>query len=137
MITTLNDQACLDLLATGSVGRFGFVRDGRVLIIPVTYRYDGSDIIVRTGTEGVLAGLPDENAPVTFEVDYHDPNRGVGWSVLMHGSVTTMDDDEVAASPAARGLVPWAGGDRPRYLRYRIAAVSGRRVRREDGHASG
>ncbi|WP_261164489.1 pyridoxamine 5'-phosphate oxidase family protein [Microbacterium sp. Marseille-Q6965] len=131
MIITLSEQASLDLLSVASVGRFGFLHDDQIQIIPVNYQLHGSDIVVRTTADGVLSTLPHADGPVSFQVDHQDGNRGVGWSVLMHGSVEAMDPDQVSAIEDPTRVIPWAGGTRELHLRFRPASVSGRRVRRE------
>lgn len=130
MIVALSEKDCRELLRSSTVGRLGFVRDGRVEIIPVSYLMHEGDPVLRTTTDGLLSALPD-SGPLTFEVDYHEPTGGIGWSVLTHGTLSVMPDDEVARIPDPGRVIPWAGGSRPLHLRFRIESLSGRRVRRE------
>ncbi|MEV4773972.1 pyridoxamine 5'-phosphate oxidase family protein [Microbacterium sp. LWH12-1.2] len=130
MITSLSEQKCFDLLRTTTVGRFGFVRDARVQIIPVNYFLDDRDIVVRTAPDSVLSMLPASELEVAFEVDHHDDLAGTGWSVLLNGTVSAMPVDELDAVPASGRVHPWAGGDRDLPLRLHVHAVSGRSVQR-------
>lgn len=130
MITSLSEQRCFELLRTTTVGRFGFVRDGRVHIIPVNYLLDGRDVVVRTSPDGILSTLPESELEVAFEVDHHDDLAGSGWSVLLNGTVSAMPVDELDAVPGSGRVRPWAGGDRDLPLRLRVHAVSGRNVQR-------
>ena len=131
MVTELNEQECLELLETTTVGRVGFVEGGRVLIIPVNYLLDGHDIVIRTSPTGVLSALPSSHEIIAFEVDHHDDMSGSGWSVLLGGRMTEVDHDDVDAIPGASRKHPWAGGERSLALRLNTETISGRRVRRE------
>lgn len=132
MIGVIDEDECLALLTSTTVGRIGFVHEGRVEIIPVNYRVHGRDILVRTLEDGILAGLPAQ-PNVAFEVDHHDDLAGTGWSVLMSGRVETMPTEEAEAVPAARRHVVWAGDERTLWLRFVSDRISGRRVRRPRG----
>ncbi|SRR5690606_25313672 len=129
MISDLKQQECYELLTSTTVGRVGFVLDDRVQIFPVNYVVSGHDLLVRTSSDGILRDLADEGARVAFEIDYHDDLVGTGWSVLMHGALALVPEDEV---PAVVGRVsPWAGNERAVPLRFRIETIFGRRVRRD------
>lgn len=129
MIHELDEQQSYELLATTTVGRVGFVADGRVQIHPVNFAVSGHELLLRTSPHGRLAALSAEPAAVAFEVDYHDPIGGRGWSVLMHGTLARVPEDEAAA--AAARVNPWAGDDRDLPLSFRIESLSGRSVRRD------
>ncbi|MGB3731739.1 pyridoxamine 5'-phosphate oxidase family protein [Microbacterium sp.] len=129
MIDILDESECFALLGSTTVGRVGIMRSGRIEIIPVNYRLDGRDVLLRTKAEGALAGLPDEPT-VAFEVDHHDDLAGTGWNVLLNGTVRAMTPDEVSSMPGALRVRPWAGGERELWLRFTADQVSGRRVRR-------
>lgn len=129
MISDLKQQECYELLTTTTVGRVGFLLDDRVQIFPVNYVVAGDDLLLRTSSDGILRDLAGEDARVAFEIDYHDDLGGTGWSVLMHGALALVPDDE---APAVVGRVsPWAGNDRALPLRLRIETIFGRRVRRD------
>ncbi|MFJ6549398.1 MULTISPECIES: pyridoxamine 5'-phosphate oxidase family protein [unclassified Microbacterium] len=129
MIHELDEQQSYELLATTTVGRIGFVDDGRVEIHPMNFVVSGHDLLLRTSPDGHLAALSRESAEVSFEVDYHDPIGGLGWSVLMHGTLSRVPEEE-AAGAAAR-VHPWAGDDRDLPLTFRIERITGRSVRRD------
>ncbi len=126
MIHMLSDQECFEFLTSTTVGRVGVIRDGRVLILPVNYALDGRDVIIRTDGEGILADAAREGGEIAVEVDHHNDMAGVGWSVLLHGSIGVAD-------PEPTGLpTPWAGGGRDLTLRFIPSSMSGRSVRREN-----
>ena len=133
MITEVNEKDCHALLSSTTVGRLGFVQDGRVLVIPVNYVLDGSDVVIRTAPDGLLSGLSSSREVVAFEVDHHDDLGGSGWSVLLNGPVTEMPAAEVDAVPGTRRARPWAGGDRSLALRLHPESITGRRVHRQRG----
>jgi len=130
MITELSEQRCFELLDTTTVGRFGFVHEGRVHVIPVNYLLDGRDVVVRTSAHGLLSRLPESAEEIAFEVDFHDDLAGSGWSVLLNGVVSAMADEEVDALAGADRVRPWAGGERTLALRLRVRTASGRGVQR-------
>lgn len=131
MIAELTEQECLELLATTTVGRIGFVADDRVLILPVNYVLDGRDVLIRTAPEGILSALPDSPVATAFQVDHHDDLAGSGWSVLLSTRASEIDAGDVATAPGAAHKHPWAGGDRSRALRLTPETISGRHVRRD------
>lgn len=130
MMTRLSEQECFELLRTTTVGRIGFVHEGRVLIIPVNFLVDGRDIVIRTAPDGPLSTLPSSPVLVAFEIDHHDDLAASGWSVLLNGSVEAISEEQLASVPGAASRLPWAEGDRSLPLRLTPDAISGRRVRR-------
>ena len=129
MIRELDEQQSYDLLSTTTIGRIGFVHDGRVQINPVNFAVSGHDLLLRTSPDGLLAGLTLVPSAVSFEVDYHDPLGNTAWSVLLHGTLTRATEED-APDIAAR-VHPWAGEDRSLPLVLHIESISGRSVRRE------
>lgn len=134
MITTLSAEECRALLTAATVGRVGFVRAGRVEIIPVNYLRDGDDLIIRTAPDGILSELAASPVELAFEVDHIHPQGGTGWSVLLSGTARAVSDpDELAALRELPwySTTPWAGGDRSLHLRFTPSTISGREVRHE------
>jgi hypothetical protein len=126
-LSELGERECLELLAGREVGRLGFVAEGGLpQIVPVNYVFDGSGILVRTGSGGKLAAA-ELGGVVAFEVDDLDPVRRTGWSVLVVGSVRRLRAGEQIR---AQGLpvLPWAPGGRPHFLRVTLGQVTGRRI---------
>lgn len=126
-IVTLTTDECWDLVSATTVGRLGF-RDAEddVQIIPVNYQLDG-EVIIRTSRTGILAGLPG-GPRVAFQIDHH--GGGAGWSVLMHGRLIILGEDEAEALHHPARVLPWAGGERDLLVRFSADDISGRRVRR-------
>jgi transcriptional regulator with XRE-family HTH domain len=129
VLTSLTAEECHALIAPGGVGRVLFVEPGRgPVAIPVNYRMDGPDVVFRTAVgAGLAEGI--RNGPVSFDVDHLDEAVGVGWSVLATGTACVITDPAERDRAAALGVEPWAGGERPLYVRLRVGQVTGRAIR--------
>lgn len=58
-----------------------------------------------------------------------DERLSQGWSVLISGTAERVDDPAAVRALAARAATePWAGGDRPLWIRVRPGNVTGRRI---------
>jgi nitroimidazol reductase NimA-like FMN-containing flavoprotein (pyridoxamine 5'-phosphate oxidase superfamily) len=82
----LTQEACLDLLRQGRVGRIAVVLDEGPIILPVNYRFvdapSGPLIALRTRQGNVIEQAPES---VAFEIDVIDHAGHEGWSVLVRG----------------------------------------------------
>jgi nitroimidazol reductase NimA-like FMN-containing flavoprotein (pyridoxamine 5'-phosphate oxidase superfamily) len=123
VLATLTADECRRLIAPGGVGRVLFVDPGRgPVAIPVNYRVDGDDIVFRTGGgAGIADGL--RQASVLFDVDHLDEGLAEGWSVLLSGTASVLTDPAELERARALGVDPWAGGDRPAYVRLHATQV--------------
>ena len=129
VLTSLTPDDCRALIAPGGVGRVLFVEPGRgPVAIPVNYRMDGADVVFRTGRGAGMAESISQ-APVSFDVDHLDETLGEGWSVLLTGTASVIIDPAELDRVAALGVEPWAGGERPLYVRLRVRQVTGRAIR--------
>lgn len=127
-LVVLGEAECLELLATHSFGRLGFVsKDGWPVILPVNYAFDEPSIVVRTGPGTKLDEIP--LTMVAFEVDAADPAGAWGWSVLAQGPAFDITDSIDEYSEALRHLPvdPRAPGDKPHWLKVSASRLSGRR----------
>ena len=129
VLTSLTPDECRALIAPGGIGRVLFVEPGRgPVAFPVNYRMDGTDVVFRTGAgAGVAEGI--RQAPVSFDVDHLDETLCEGWSVLVTGRASVITDPAELDRAAALGVEPWAGGERPVYMRLRVRQVTGRAIR--------
>ncbi|MFD5461864.1 helix-turn-helix domain-containing protein [Kitasatospora sp. NPDC127059] len=123
----LTDGECWELVGTHGIGRIALpVRPGPA-VYPVNYVVDRASFAYRTGERAGTA--PEPGAEVSFQVDRIDEYLGRGWSVLAVGRARYVDDpEEVERLDGLPGAAPWAGGDRPRWVRIRPAEISGRRL---------
>lgn len=124
---TLSSAECLDLLARGSyLGRVGFIRNGKPMILPVNYVIDGEGVAIRTHTGSPLCGLG--GATVAFEVDEHRPLGHSGWSVLIEGTLQVVTDQDEIERLNHGPLRAWAWRNPDVWLRISLDSVSGRRI---------
>jgi nitroimidazol reductase NimA-like FMN-containing flavoprotein (pyridoxamine 5'-phosphate oxidase superfamily) len=99
ILEPLSQEACLQHLREGRVGRIGFAIDGDPVILPVNYRLvepaSGPLLAVRTRPGNVIDQAP---VNVAFEIDSIDMHHHQGWSVLVRGAL-------MHASPTSRDFV--------------------------------
>lgn len=110
------------------LGRVAFVTaDGDPIVLPVNFRLDGTDVVVRTDDSELLAAVR-AGRTVAFEADDVDPAWQDGWSVLVRGPAEEITDagdlDRVRRLP----LHPWAPGPKAHWLRLPTDRISGRRI---------
>jgi len=109
-IRQLTEEECRDRLATATVGRVGYVTPQGLQILPVSYRSAGPTLMLRTMPRSSLAQLGEMGRPVTFEVDDHDPDFELAWSVMMHGSLRELNEDGIQRLGELDPPVePWPG----------------------------
>jgi nitroimidazol reductase NimA-like FMN-containing flavoprotein (pyridoxamine 5'-phosphate oxidase superfamily) len=138
-LARLTREECMDLLARASFGRVGVSVDALPAILPVTIALMDGDVVFRTvpGTKFAYAA---RNAVLAVEVDDYDPDRTEGWSVLVRGVATQLDDadaDEVARARTllARSWIPDDVGEH--FVKVSCDLVTGRRLHHDDGHRPG
>ncbi|KJS59494.1 helix-turn-helix domain-containing protein [Streptomyces rubellomurinus] len=123
----LTEAECWDLVGTHGVGRIALPVRPAPVVYPVNYVVDQGSFAYRTGEGAGTA--PAEGAALSFQVDHIDEYLGRGWSVLALGSAHYVDDPEdLSRLSGLPGAAPWAGGDRPRWVRVRPDEITGRRL---------
>jgi nitroimidazol reductase NimA-like FMN-containing flavoprotein (pyridoxamine 5'-phosphate oxidase superfamily) len=123
----LDEEQCMELLATSSVGRIGVSIGALPAIFTVNFMLCSRDIIFKT-SEGTKLAAAANHAVVAFHCDMVDPVQRAGWSVLVVGrAIPVVDIDQVAELDRS-GLDPWAGGNRRHFVRIPVEFVSGRRI---------
>ena len=133
-IEVIEERECLRLLAGEVLGRLGVLDGGSPLILPINYALDGRDVVFRTapGTK-----VDARNRSACFEIDGHDDDRGVGWSVVIRGRLEEVTTHQAALFDRLAGLPqPWARGDKPHVMRLVASSIQGRRVTGEEGPPS-
>lgn len=125
----LSAPQCRELLETDCVGRVGFVTPFGPRIVPVNYALAGDAVEMRTSIYTELARFGPGQL-VVFEIDHFDSERRRGWSVVAHGRCLELEEPHAAHWEAerVREPEPWAGGDRPVWLRLPWEELTGRRV---------
>lgn len=92
MLRDLSPEVTDYILGNQLFGRIGCAANGQVLVIPVTYLYDGQAIYGQT-REGSKTQLLRQNPAVCFEVDEMD--SPTCWrSVIVQGVYEELDGDD-------------------------------------------
>ena len=128
-LNVLSSDECFALLATHEIGRIGVLAGGYPLILPVTYRLDGTTVVIRTHPGTILRSA--EHANVTFEVDDIDRPSRSGWSVLIRAQAEEVGEQhraELIESTHRTGVEPWAPGVKDSWIRLITHEISGRRI---------
>lgn len=115
------------LATTRSTGRLGFFRDGLLDIFPVNYFVIDERVYFRTSTDGIIATSLLEHA--AFQVDHVDRDTHSGWTILLNGPVSRVDDPALLTTLWGKAVdEPWAPGQRDRFYSLTPTHVRGRRV---------
>jgi len=130
----LDEAECLQLVASGSLGRLAYNGRFGLTVMPVNYKLHEGSVLFRTAhhsptDEDLRTGMPGAEYQVAFEVDHINPASRAGWSVLIQGHVHHVDSESERASVLAADLESWAGGEREHFLRVIPTRVTGRRLR--------
>ena len=126
----LTEAQCTDLLGArpvGSIGRVGVTMSGLPVILPVNYAFVGGDVVFRTSI-GTKLDAATRNAIVAFEVDDYDDGAQTGWSVLVVGRASIVDNDREREVYNRLAVTPWASGERHNYVRVHPEMITGRRI---------
>ncbi|MCC5953466.1 MAG: pyridoxamine 5'-phosphate oxidase family protein [Acidimicrobiia bacterium] len=128
----LSRDECLALLDTASVGRIGLSEDALPVIFPVNFVVDGDRVVIGTA-DGVKLTAASRQLVVAFQADSWDPLRHTGWSVLVRGTASAIEDPAEVAAAERLPLRPW-GRPRPvRYISIALELVEGRRLDQPGG----
>lgn len=124
----LTRDECYDRLRSARVGRIAFVSHGDPVILPVNHALDGESVVFRTAPGSkLLAG--DSELRVAFEVDGFDADRRTGWSVLVRGTASTVEDAGEVKRLNRIGVWPWADlVERSYWIRIASYSVTGRQT---------
>jgi uncharacterized protein len=123
----LGHEECLTLLAAKSVGRIAFCSSSGPVVLPVNYVVQGEAVVFRTAAHNSLAANLN-GAAAAFEVDDIDEYLESGWSVLIKGYASFVEDIDDTARDPRMHLEPWADGVRALYVRVTPHTITGRRV---------
>jgi hypothetical protein len=126
-LEVLGRDECLRLLATATLGRVAVTSGALPTVLPVNFRFDGRQILFRTGV-GTKLDAATDNAVVAFEVDEIDPVAHTGWSVVVTGVARELTDARQLAEAQGPPLARWAPGADHRVVAISTDLVSGRRI---------
>ena len=88
MLGKLTDKQIDELLYLQVVGRLGCYADGKIYVVPVTYVFDGENIICHS-REGMKLEMMRKNPSVCFETDIME-NMANWQSVICWGTFTEL-----------------------------------------------
>lgn len=113
MFRTLSEQECYGSLSTTTVGRVAFVASTGQQFLPVNFQYLDGVALFQTSPDSILAEMARSMDDVAFSVEHREKLFQTGWSVVVSGSTTRVEDSTLAdqVRSVAR-LRPWALGDR-------------------------
>ena len=124
----LSKEECLRRLRAARVGRVAFIERGEPVILPVNHGVDGEAVVFLTAPGSKLVAA-DNELPVAFEVDGYDADRRAGWSVVIRGTATSVEDQADIARLNLIGVSPWADlVERNHWVRIRGYSLTGREV---------
>ncbi|MFG1694933.1 pyridoxamine 5'-phosphate oxidase family protein [Nonomuraea sp. NPDC049309] len=131
-LETLDEAESLRLIAPGGIGRVAFNGSHGPTVLPVNYKLHDGAIVFRTAAGGPMdqdlrTGLEGVDIVIAFQVDHIDEAAREGWSVLVQGPAHHMPPEDTPEL-ARTGVTPWAGGDRPLYIRITPQHITGRRI---------
>jgi transcriptional regulator with XRE-family HTH domain len=126
ILEPLTRAQSLAYLECGGVGRVVFCSSRGPVALPVNYEFSNSEVIFST-TVAQAATLEVQDT-VGFEIDRIDETVSEGWSVVVSGSARRVDDPDEILQHSARGLIPWAGGQRGALVSVSLQEVTGRSI---------
>jgi nitroimidazol reductase NimA-like FMN-containing flavoprotein (pyridoxamine 5'-phosphate oxidase superfamily) len=126
----LSQAECRLLIGITTVGRVGFVIDGRPIVLPVNFRSlsdeSGLWIVLLTRPGNVIDGASEH---VVFEIDGIDHDHRQGWSVLVQGALHHVDPDMLFERFKQRfDPMAWMPQGRTSWLAIKSRTVTGRRL---------
>ena len=128
-LLVLTQKECWALVKQAALGRLAFVMDDWPLVMPVNYLVDGPDVVIRSDPGRKLTAAR-QQVQATLQVDSIDRLHRSGWSVLVFGIATAVDDREEVARLDGLGLRSWAASDRASWIRLLPVQITGRRLPR-------
>ena len=123
----LSPSECWRLLSLHPVGRIGVLVDSAPEIYPVNHVVDDESIVFRTDPGSKLRGLT-RSPSICFEADGLNLENRTGWSVLVKGRATEVDDAAGLHAIKDLPLKFWALGEKAHWIRISPHEITGRRI---------
>lgn len=124
----LDQEACRALLAQGSLGRVALSVGALPTIRTVRYTLAEEGVVFRVAPDSRLCRAV-SNAVVAFGTDHCDDSTGRGWSVVVQGRCSPVNDTGRLSRLRSLPLMPWV--DSPEgdvFMSIPLTAVSGEQV---------
>ena len=128
----LTNEECQRFLEAARVGRIAFIDHGEPVILPITMGTWGRSIVFSTGP-GSKLNAAIMNQPVAVEIDAWDAEQKRGWSVLVKGMATTVDDAQDVDDLEQLRVKAWVEPESKQdWVRVVPNEITGRRVPEPD-----
>ncbi|MEU6200836.1 pyridoxamine 5'-phosphate oxidase family protein [Streptomyces sp. NPDC047061] len=124
----LDRRECLRLLAGVPVGRIVHTRGALPAVLPVNFGLDRDGaVVLRTSAASELVRAIDGSV-VAFEADEVDAVAHAGWSVVVTGRATVVDDPVEHERLVRDGPTSWVSSPREVFVRIEPELVTGREL---------
>jgi uncharacterized protein len=123
----LDRQECLALMGSMMFGRVGISLGALPVVLPVTFRLVGDQIVFSTAPRSKLRAATD-HVVIAFEVDDIDPVAQTGWSVLATGMTRRVTDPAEHEWLMTAGVPCWLSGDHAQLVVVDAEVITGRRL---------
>jgi nitroimidazol reductase NimA-like FMN-containing flavoprotein (pyridoxamine 5'-phosphate oxidase superfamily) len=135
VLESLTGAQCMQLLASGGVGRLVYNSRYGPIALPTTYRVDGESVVLGTWDpalfdEDLRTGIASAEYQVAVEADQIDPEAREGWFVLVRGAAHHLDTEAERAPLIGAGLEPWIEGVPAHFIRVTPTSTWGNRILR-------
>ena len=135
VLEPLSKAECMQLLASGGIGRLVYNSRYGPTALPVSYKIDGESIVLGTWDpalfdEDLRTGIAHAEYRVAVEADHIDPIVREGWLVLVRGAAHHLDTEAERAPLIGAGLEPWIEGVPAHFIRVTPTSTWGNRVLR-------
>ncbi|MEV6329945.1 pyridoxamine 5'-phosphate oxidase family protein [Streptomyces sp. NPDC051909] len=126
-LSATGEEEALRLLAGAHVGRVSFTHQALPTIRPVNHIVDGGRVILRTRTGTALAHQALNGAIVAYQADDVSADSLTGWSVVLTGVATLVQDPDLIDRYRER-LIPWIDKTADTFISIRPGVVTGHRI---------
>jgi nitroimidazol reductase NimA-like FMN-containing flavoprotein (pyridoxamine 5'-phosphate oxidase superfamily) len=133
VLEPLSEAECMQMLASGGVGRLVYNSRFGPTALPVVYMIDGDSIVLGTWDpalfdEDLRTGIEHAEYQVAVEADEIDLEAREGWIVLARGAAHHLDTEAERAQVIGAGLEPWIEGVPAHFIRVDPTSVWGNRI---------
>jgi nitroimidazol reductase NimA-like FMN-containing flavoprotein (pyridoxamine 5'-phosphate oxidase superfamily) len=134
VLERLGEAECMELLATGGLGRLVYTSRYGPAALPVMYQIHEGSIVLGTWDpvidEDLRTGIAHAEYQVAVEADQIDPEAREGWFVLAQGAAHHLDTEAERAPIINTGLEPWVEEIPAHFIRVNPTSIWGNRARR-------
>jgi len=127
-LEVLTRTDCLAKLSSHEIGRVSTTLRALPAVFPVHYALDVDSIVYGT-VVGTKFHAATRQSVVAFEVDDFDRTARTGWSVLVVGQTSVINDPTEIEQVTRLGLEPpWIPAKFDAWIRISIVNLTGRRI---------